>query len=168
MPDEQKSYNTVTPWITTKSTDKLIEFLVAAFNAIELGRVHNADGSIGHAEVQIGDSKILMFDSRPEWPPFPCFINLYVDDSETLYEQAIQAGATPMTKIVTQAWGDKGGRIIDPFGNVWWLTTHVEDVDPGEIGKRSQQEEYKKAMEYAQNSFNIQAVIDMVQQAQIE
>lgn len=163
MADTEKRYNTITPWITTKSTDKLIEFLVAAFNAIELGRVHNEDGSIGHAEVQIGDSKIMMFDSRPEWPPFPCFINLYVDDSEALYNQAVKAGATSMTKIVTQSWGDKGGRIIDPFGNVWWLTSHVEDVSLDEMAKRSQQDEYIKAMEYAQSSFNIQPVIDMVQ-----
>jgi uncharacterized glyoxalase superfamily protein PhnB len=167
MPNiEQKRYNTVTPWITTKNTEKLIEFLVSAFSATELGKVYNVDGSVGHAEVQIGDSKIMMFDSRPEWPAFPCFINLYVDDSEALYEQAIRAGAVSMTKIVTQSWGDKTGRIIDPFGNVWWLTSHVEDVSPDEIGKRSLQDEYIKAMEYAQNSFNIQPVINMVKQAQ--
>ncbi|MDR0269326.1 hypothetical protein [Paenibacillus sp.] len=62
---------TITPWITTKSTEKLIAFLIAAFHAQELGRVYNADGSIGHAEVRIGDSKILMFDSPAEWPSFP-------------------------------------------------------------------------------------------------
>lgn len=166
MTDAGKNYNTITPWITTKNTDKMIAFLTTAFGAIELGRVYNADGSIGHAEVQIGDSKIMMFDSRPEWPPFPCFINLYVDDSEAIYNQAIQAGATPMTKIVTQSWGDKGGRVVDPFGNVWWLTSHVEDVSPEEMAKRSGQKEYIEAMEYAQSSFDLQPVIDIIKKAQ--
>lgn len=164
MPDTEKRYSAITPWITTKDTGKMIDFLVAAFNATELGKVHNADGSIGHAEVQIGDSKIMMFDSRPEWPPFPCFINLYVDDCEALYSQAIKAGAASMTEIVTQSWGDKGGRIIDPFGNVWWLTSHVEDVSPEEMAKRSGQDEYIEAMEYAQSSFDLQPVIDIVRQ----
>jgi uncharacterized glyoxalase superfamily protein PhnB len=165
MSDTEKRYGTITPWIATRSTAKLIDFLAAAFDAKELGRVHNADGTIGHAEVQIGDSKIMMFDLRPEWSPLPCLINLYVDDCERLYNQAIKAGATSMTKITTQSWGDKSGRIVDPFGNVWWLTSHVEDVSPDETAKRSQQEEYIKAMEYAQNSFNLQPIIDVVKKA---
>ena len=155
MPNaESKRYNTITPWITTKNTDKLIAFLVAAFDAIELGRVLNANGSIGHAEVQIGDSKILMFDSPADWPSFPSFINLYVNNGDELYEKALKAGAVSMTKLTTQSWGDRGGRIIDPFGNVWWITSHIEDVSLEEMQKRSMQQEYIEAMEYAQNSFN--------------
>lgn len=97
----------------------MLEFLVSAFNAIDLGDSYNTDSSIGHAEVQNGDSKNMMFDSHPDWPVFPCFINLYVDNCEDIYEQAIKAGAASMTKIVTQLWGVRGGRIIDPFRNVW-------------------------------------------------
>lgn len=165
MPDiEEKRYNTITPWITTKDTSKLIVFLTSAFNAKELGRVYNANGSIGHAEVQIGDSKIMMFDSNPEWPEFPCFINLYVDNSEELYEQAIKAGATSMTKMTTQFWGDRGGRVIDPFGNVWWITSHIEDVSPEEMERRSKQKEYIEAMEYAQSSFNLQPILEQLKQ----
>jgi PhnB protein len=151
---EPKRYSTITPWITTKSTDKLITFLTAAFNAVELGRVLNADGSIGHAEVQIGDSKIMMFDSPADWPSFPSFINLYVDNGDELYEQALKAGAVSMTELTTQSWGDRGGRIIDPFGNVWWITSHIEDVSPEEMERRSKQRQYIDAMEYAQKSFN--------------
>jgi len=145
---------TITPWITTKSTAKLIDFLSAAFDAQELGRVNNADGSIGHAEVRIGDSKILMFDSPAEWPSFPSFIRLYVSDSDKFYAQAIKAGATSMTKVVTQAWGERGGRVVDPFGNIWWITSRVEDVSPEEMMERSKQQAYIDAMEYAQKSFN--------------
>lgn len=150
----QNENRTITPWITTKSTDQLIAFLSSAFSAQELGRVYNADGSIGHAEVRIGDSKILMFDSPAEWPSFPCFIRLYVGDSDECYAQAIKAGATSMTKVITQAWGERGGRVVDPFGNIWWITSKIEDVSPEEILERSKQQAYIDAMEYAQKSFN--------------
>ncbi|PQP88670.1 VOC family protein [Paenibacillus sp. AR247] len=157
MNENQTLHNenrTITPWITTQSTEKLIAFLTAAFDARELGRVYNADGSIGHAEVGIGDSKILMFDSPAEWPSFPCLIRLYVDNSDEIYAQAIKAGAISMTKVITQAWGERGGRVVDPFGNVWWITSKVEDVSPEKMIERSKQQEYIDAMEYAQKSFN--------------
>jgi PhnB protein len=150
----ENNYHTVCPWIVTKNTEKLIAFLKSAFNAHELGRVYNNDGSIGHAEVQIGDSKILMFDAKQNWPETPAFLYLYVDDGDVLYEQALKAGATSMTKMTTHSWGDRIGRIGDPFGNIWWITTHVEDLSPDEMVKRSQQKEFIEAMEYAQNSFN--------------
>jgi PhnB protein len=80
-----------------------------------------------------------MFDSKPEWPSFPSFINLYVNNGDELYEQAIKAGAISMTKMTTQAWGDRSGRIIDPFGNIWWIISLIEDVDPEEMEKRLNQ-----------------------------
>lgn len=151
---ELKKYNTVSIWLTTKSTDKLIVFLKEAFNAKELGRVYNVDGSIGHAEVQIGDSKILMFDSKPEWPAFPSFIHLYVENGDEIYEQALKAGAKSMTKLTTHFWGDRGGRVIDPFGNIWWINSHVEDVSAEEMERRAKLKEFIEAMDYAQKSFD--------------
>lgn len=151
---ELKKYNTVSIWLTTKSTDKLIVFLKEAFNAKELGRVYNADGSIGHAEVQIGDSKILMFDSKPEWPAFRSFIHLYVENGDEIYEQALKAGARSMTKLTTHFWGDRGGRVIDPFGNIWWINSHVEDVSAEEMERRAKLKEFIEAMDYAQKSFD--------------
>ncbi|WP_152397951.1 VOC family protein [Paenibacillus cellulositrophicus] len=145
---------TVTPWITTQSTERLISFLIDAFDAQELGRVYNPDGAIGHAEVRIGDSKILMFDAAPEWPPFPSLIRLYVNDSDAMYARAIKAGAVSMTEPTTMAWGERGGRVVDPFGNIWWITSKIEDVSPEEMMERSQQQAYIDAMEYAQTSFN--------------
>ncbi|WP_145018112.1 VOC family protein [Paenibacillus sp. Y412MC10] len=145
---------TVTPWITTQSTGKLIDFLINAFDAEELGRVYTPDGTIGHAEVRIGDSKILMFDADPKWPPFISLIRLYVDDSDALYAKAIKAGAVSMTEPTTMAWGERGGRVVDPFGNIWWITSKAEEVSPEEMVERSQQQAYIDAMEYAQTSFN--------------
>ncbi|MDR3226166.1 MAG: VOC family protein [Prevotellaceae bacterium] len=150
----KNKYHTVCPWIVTKNTEKLIEFLKSAFNAYEHGRVYNNDGTIGHAEVQIGDSKILMFDAKQNWAETPAFLYLCVDNGDILYEQALKAGATSMTKMTTHSWGDRIGRIRDPFGNIWWITTHIEDLSTDEIVKRSQQKEFIEAMEYAQNSFN--------------
>jgi PhnB protein len=95
-----------------------------------------------------------MFDAKQNWPDTPVFLYLYVDDGDVLYEQALKAGATSMTRMTTHSWGDRIGRICDPFGNIWWITTHVEDLSPDEIVKRSQQKEFIEAMEYAQNSFN--------------
>jgi uncharacterized glyoxalase superfamily protein PhnB len=148
-----KKYHTVSIWIATRSTDKVIRFLTAAFNARELGRVYNPDGSIGHAEVQIGDSKILMFDLQPGWPAFRSLIHLYVENADDLYEQALNAGARSMTRVTTHSWGDRGGRVLDPFGNIWWINSHVEDMGAEEMKRRAKQAEYIKAIEYAQKSF---------------
>jgi PhnB protein len=151
---EKKRYSTVTIWIATKSTDKLIIFLKEAFNAKEIGRVYNADGSIGHAEVQIGDSKILMFDLKPEWPIFRSLIHLYVENPDEIHAQALKAGAKSMTKLTTQFWGDRGGRVSDPFGNIWWVNSHVEDVSAEEMERRAKRKEFVEATDYAQKSFN--------------
>jgi PhnB protein len=154
MAENKKRYHTINPWIVTKSTEELIEFLKSAFDAYEHGRVYNKDGTIGHAEVQIGDSIILMFDASKDWPETPAFIFLYIDDGDKYYEKALQAGATSMTKMTTHSWGDRSGRIRDPFGNIWWITTRIEELTQEEIIKRSSQKEYIEAMEYAQNSFD--------------
>jgi len=154
-------YNTITPWITTKDTRKLIDFLVSSFDAVELGCVKNSNGSIGHAEVQIGDSKIMMFDTPNDIQPLPSLINLFVEDSERLYNQVLKAGAVSMTKITKHSWGDKSGRIIDPFGNVWWIVSCVEDVSAEEMQKRFMQKEYQDAMEYAQSSFDLKKAIEI-------
>ncbi len=149
----EKRYHTVSIWLATKSTDKLIIFLKEAFHAKELGRVYTPDGSIGHAEVQIGDSKILMFDLKPDWPAFRSLIHLYVDNADEMYENALNAGAKSMTRVTTHFWGDRGGRVIDPFGNIWWINSHVEDVSVEEMEKRAKQSEFTEAMDYAQKSF---------------
>jgi PhnB protein len=147
-------YHTINTWIVTKNSDQMIEFLKVAFNGVELGRVYNNDGTIGHAEVQIGDSKILLFDAKPILREIPAFVFLYVDNGDILYEQALKAGAVSITKMTTHSWGDRVGRVQDPFGNIWWITTPIEELTSDEIVERSMQKEFIEAMEYAQNSFN--------------
>jgi PhnB protein len=121
-------YHSVTPWIIGKDTAGLIDFLKAAFGAEELGRMTDENGNIGHAEVRIGDSVVMMFD-KPDWPPTPAFLRLYVDDINATFEKAVAAGASVVTKPTHLFWGDLVGRLSDPFGNLFWVQTRIEIVD---------------------------------------
>ena len=112
-----EGYHTVTPFVNVKGAAWLIDFMKEAFNAVEMGRVTVEDGSIGHAEVRIGDSVVMMFDSKEEWPETPAFLRLYVEDCDAIYQQALKAGATSVTKPTDMSWGDRVGRVRDPTGN---------------------------------------------------
>jgi uncharacterized glyoxalase superfamily protein PhnB len=146
-------YHTVTPWIIVKGAAQLIDFLKKAFGAEEIGgRVYNEDGTIGHAEVQIGDSVVMMFDSRPEWPATPSFLRLYVEDADAVFKQAVAAGGSVVTEVTELFWGDRIGRVRDPFGNIWWIQARVENIDPEEMRKRAGEQKYLEAMKYVQDS----------------
>ncbi len=126
----------------------MLEFLKKAFGAEEIFRYHHDDGSVGHAEARIGDSIVMLFDGKPEWPPTPCFLRLFVDDADAFYERALAAGAVPVTRVVEHFFGDRVGRVRDPFGNIWILQTHVADVQAGELARRSMERKYADAMRY--------------------
>jgi PhnB protein len=149
-----EGYATVAPWIATPDTAREIEFLTAAFDGEELGRVHNEDGSIGHAEVRIGDFIVLLFDTKPSWPPTPALLRLYTKNVDEVFEKALRAGATSVTELFDAPWGDRGGRIRDPLGNIWWLTERVEDVAPEVQAQRWADPEYLESMRYAQESLD--------------
>ncbi|MCD0444042.1 VOC family protein [Glycomyces sp. A-F 0318] len=144
-------YGTVTPWISGKDTARLLDFLKAAFGAEELGRVEGAEpGSIGHAEVRIGTSIVMMFDT-PFKVDTPAMMRLWVEDVEAALQRAVDAGAavvTPATDV--QAWGDRVARVRDPLGHLWWLQERVEDVDAEAMGERMADPRYQKAMEQTQ------------------
>src|SRR5919109_2381587 len=93
-------YGTVTPWIIARGVDGLIKFLEKAFDAVEIegSRVYSQDGIIGHVEVTIGDSIVMLFDSLPNWPDTPAFFRLYVEDADAVYQKALAAGATSVTQ----------------------------------------------------------------------
>jgi uncharacterized glyoxalase superfamily protein PhnB len=133
-----QGYNTVSPWIVSRNTARLLDFMKKAFGAEELGRVPNGDGTIGHAEARIGDSVFLMFDAKNEWPDTPAFLRIYVTDADVVYRKALSAGATVVTEVTPLYFGDRVGRIRDPLGNIWWIQTHVEDVAPDELSTRAQ------------------------------
>ena len=145
-------YHTVTPWIIGHDTAGLMDFLAAAFDAEDLGgRVVGADGYIQHAEMRIGDSVVMMFD-HPGWPRTPAFLRLYVPDVHETVKKAVAAGGTVMTEPTHLFWGDVVARLHDPYGNLYWLQTRIEDVSPEELSRRASEERFLKAMEYVQSS----------------
>lgn len=143
-------YGTVTPWIISKDSAAVIDFLTAAFDAEELGRVEVEPGKIGHAEVRIGTSIVMLFDT-PFAVETPAMLRLYVADAEAALQKAVAAGAAVVTPVTdVQAWGDRVGRVRDPIGNLYWLQERVEEVDGEEMGRRMQDPKYIKAMEQTQ------------------
>jgi uncharacterized glyoxalase superfamily protein PhnB len=110
------------------------------------------DGSIGHAETRIGDSLVALFDAKKEWPDTPSYLRLYVEDCDAVYQQALNSGATSVTRPTNMPWGDRCCRVRDPLGNIWGIGTRIEDLSPEEIGKRWGQKEYIEAMEYIQGA----------------
>jgi PhnB protein len=151
-----EGYGTVTPWVISRDTGQLIDFMKAAFGAVETARVRNDDGTIGHAEVRIGDSVVMAFDARPQWPDTPAFLRLYVEDSDAVYQQALGAGASPVTEVTELFFGDRVGRVRDPLGNVWWIQTHVVDLEPEEMGRRAAEPGFVESMCYVQSAQIVQ------------
>lgn len=147
-----EGYTSVTPWIIGHDTAGLIDYLERAFGAEDLGRFVMDDGKIGHAELRIGDGRLMAFDSPPGWDATPAFIRLYVEDAEATHRQAVEAGGTSVTEVTHLFFGDKVGRVRDPFGNLWWIQTHVEDVDEEEMGRRMTDPVFTRAMEYVQGA----------------
>ncbi len=147
-----EGYHSVTPWFISRDTAKLLDFMSKALGAEELGRVYNEDGTIGHAEAKIGDSIVMAFDARKEWPATPCFLRLYVPDSDAVYQQALAAGATAVTQMTSLAIGSRVGRVRDPFGNLWWIQTRLENLDSEEMAKRVAEPRYREAMRSFQES----------------
>jgi PhnB protein len=131
-------YHSVTPYVIVEGVPKLIDFLKQAFGATELHRMAQPDGTIRHAEVRIGDSIVMMGEAGGQFKAAPVTIHLYVPDSDAAYKRALQAGATSITDMADQFYGDRSGGVKDPTGNSWWIATHKEDVPPEEMKKRAE------------------------------
>jgi PhnB protein len=147
-----EGYHSVTPFVIVKGAARFLDFMADAFDAHEIARVLVEDGSIGHAESRIGDSVVMAFDAKDDWPETPAFLRLYVDDCEASYEQALEAGATSVTRPTDMPWGDRVARVRDPLGNLWWLMTRFEDVSIEEMERRYGEQKYIDAMAYVQNA----------------
>ncbi|MFC8956016.1 VOC family protein [Streptomyces sp. NPDC057101] len=141
-------YTTVTPWVIGHDTAGLIDYLERAFGAEELGRFVMDDGTIGHAELRIGTGHLMAFDSPPGWEATPAFIRLYVEDAEAVHRRAVEAGGISVTEVTHLFFGDEVGRVRDPYGNLWWIQTHIEDVSEEEMARRLTDPEFTRAMEY--------------------
>ena len=133
-----EGYHTVTPYLIVRGAAQLIDFMKRAFAAEEIQRMPLPDGSIMHAEVRMGDSRVMLSEASGEYQPMPTMLHLYVEDMDTLYQRALQAGATSLRQPVDEFYGDRIGGVKDPFGNQWWIATHIEDVSPEELARRQQ------------------------------
>lgn len=132
-----EGYHTVTSFLIVDGANRLLEFLETAFDARTLHRTSRPDGEVGHADIQIGDSRLMLSGSQPQWPALPCAIYLYVEDCDAVYAKALAAGGTSIMEPANMFYGDRHGGVIDPSGNQWWIATHIEDVSSEELVRRS-------------------------------
>jgi PhnB protein len=144
-----EGYHTVSPYLAVEDAAAAIEFYKRAFGAKERVRMDAPGGKIGHAELEIGDSVVMLSDPFPQSSTKPpkelggtsTSVMLYVEDVDEVFKQAVDAGAKVTMEVENQFWGDRFGSVTDPFGHAWSIATHVEDVPPEEIEERA-----KKAM----------------------
>jgi len=142
-----EGYHTVTPYLAVDDAAEAIEYYKKAFGAKERSRMEAPDGSIGHAELEIGDSLVMLSDPFPqattrtpkELGGTTATVFLYVDDVDAVVKRAVDAGATVTMEVADQFWGDRFGAITDPFGHSWSIATHVEDVPPDEMARRAEE-----------------------------
>ncbi len=140
-----EGYHSVTPYLAVEDANKAIEFYKEAFGAEELMRMPGPEGKIAHAEIQIGDSKLMLsdpFEQSSVRPPAErggptASIFLYLEDVDATFEQATDAGATVTMPLEDMFWGDRFGSVTDPFGHVWSMATHKEDLTEEEMAERS-------------------------------
>ncbi len=139
-------YHSVTPYLSIKGADQAIAFYKQAFDATELFRLVAPDGEIGHAEIKIGDSVIMLADScetgsfrNPQSIGGSTIgLHIYVQDVDAQFAQAVAAGAKVVRPLQDQFYGDRSGTLEDPFGHVWFLATHKEDLTPEGVNKRAE------------------------------
>jgi PhnB protein len=139
-------YHTATPYLIVKGAARAIEFYQKAFGAIEVMRMADPGGRVGHAEVKIGDSPIMLADEIPEMGyrgpqslgGTAVSICLYVEDVDARFNRAVAAGAQVLRPVKDQFYGDRSGTLADPFGHVWTIATHKEDVAPEEMRRRAE------------------------------
>jgi len=139
-----EGYHSVTPYLIVDGAARAIEFYRRAFGAEELFRMEREEGRVGHAEIRIGDSYVMLADEHPEMGArsprsiggSPISLMLYVPDVDATVSQAVAAGARLTRPVEDQFYGDRTGGVEDPFGHVWYVATHVEDVAPEELQRR--------------------------------
>lgn len=140
-----QGYHTVTPYLCVKDCAKAIDFYKRAFGAAEISRMNGPGGGVMHAEIKIGNSPIMMSDEFPQSGvkspqtvgATTCQLHIYVEDCDKLFQQAVNAGCKSDMQPSDMFWGDRYGKLVDPFGHHWGLATHKEDVIPEEMSKRA-------------------------------
>jgi PhnB protein len=138
-------HHTITPYLSIKGAAAAIDFYKRAFGAMEMMRMAQPDGRIGHAELQIGDSRVMLADEFPEMDfrspasvgGTPVTLHMYVEDVDAVVSQAVAAGAKLVRPVQDQFYGDRSGTVTDPYGHVWHVATHKEDLSMEEIRRRA-------------------------------
>jgi PhnB protein len=146
-------YHSVTPYLIAAGAAQALEFYKSVFGATELMRMEGPDGKLGHAEFKIGDSPLMLADEYPQMGfrspktigGSPVGILLYFDDVDTIFAKATAAGATVLKPLANQFYGDRSATVIDPWGHVWTVATHIEDVPPDEMARRAAEWQEKQA-----------------------
>jgi PhnB protein len=139
-----EGYTSITPYLIIDGAEQAIDYYTRVFGAKELMRFGGPDGAIGHAELQIGDSRIMLADEQPQMGyrspkaanGTPVSLMLYVADVDRVFARAVAEGGRAHQDVKNQFYGDRSGTLIDPFGHVWTIATHVEDVSPEEMQRR--------------------------------
>ena len=140
-----EGYRSVTPYLCCRNAGAAIDFYKKAFGATEVMRMGAPDGKVGHAEIQIGDSRVMLADEFPEMGfrspqslgGSPVMIHLYVGDVDATAETAVAAGAKIVRAVEDQFYGDRGGQLDDPFGHKWYVSTRKEDISSEEMQRRA-------------------------------
>jgi len=140
-----EGYHTLSPYLAVGNAAQAIDYYKNAFGAKERVRMQAPGGAIGHAELEIGDSVVMLSDPFPQSSTKPpkelggssVSVFMYVEDVDAVVNQAVDAGATVLMEVADQFWGDRFGTVQDPFGHTWSIATHVEDVTPEEIAERA-------------------------------
>jgi PhnB protein len=131
-----EGYRTVTPFLTVEDGRKQLDFLQRAFNAEVTYLMQDDEGRVQHAELTIGDSKVMVGQCQGEWKARPSTLYLYVEDTDAVYKRALEAGATSVREPTDQVYGDRNAGVEDSNGNQWWIGTHIEDVSHEEMERR--------------------------------
>lgn len=131
-----QGYHTLTPYLVVKDAQKQLDFLKQAFDA-KVDFVHKRGDMIGHASLQIGESKVMLGQSFGEYPPLPAAVYMYVPDCDAVYNKALAAGASSKMAPTDMFYGDRNAGVEDMNGNQWWIGTHIEDVSDEEVERRA-------------------------------
>lgn len=141
-------FHTATPYLIARDAAAAMEFYKKAFGATELERITDENGAVRHGEFKIGDSPFMITGEHPDFPAWqspisrggsPVHIYLYVEDVDALFKHVISCGATELLPVKDEFYGDRIGALTDPFGHVWYVATHIEEVSPEEIKRRAAQ-----------------------------
>ncbi|WAX80470.1 VOC family protein [Streptomyces sp. KMM 9044] len=146
----------VAPWVVTDGTGAFLGFVTEAFGGEELGRVPTEDGLVGHGGIRVGDTVVPAFDRHDDRPAVPSLLRVFVAGADEAFSRAVAAGGRVVTPVLDGAFGQRGGCVEDPFGNIWWVVGCVEYVSEGETWRRLRDPLHAEGMRVAQETLGVE------------